>query len=73
MPKKEKKLSGHFWEINHLNEKLMTDDDRRRRMTDESALEKLRCHSAGGANKTGTFIREIQLLVNKYDANFTEI
>ena len=50
--KKEKKLSGHFWEINHLSEKLMTDDDRRRRRTtDESVLEKLRCHSAGGAKK----------------------
>ena len=22
-----KKLSGHFWEINHLSEKLTTDDD----------------------------------------------
>ena len=27
--KKEKKLSGHFWEINHLSEKLTTDDDGR--------------------------------------------
>ena len=52
--KKEKKLSGSFWEINILSEKLTTtttDDDRRRRRrtTDESALEKLRCLSAGGA------------------------
>ena len=48
--KKEQKLSGHFWEINHLSEKLMTDDDRRRQTTTaESSLEKLRCHSAGGA------------------------
>ena len=44
MPKKENKLSGHFWEINHLSEKLPT-------TTDESALEKLGCHSAGGAKK----------------------
>ena len=54
MPKKEKKLSASFWEIKLLIEKLTTDDDdrrRRRRTTDESALEKLRCLSAGGANK----------------------
>ena len=50
--KKEKKLSGSFWEINILSEKLTTtDDDGRRRTTDESALEKLRCLSAGGAKK----------------------
>ena len=51
--KKEKKLSGSFWEINILSEKLTTTDDdrRRRRTTDESALEKLRCLSAGGAKK----------------------
>ena len=50
--KKEKKLSGSFWEINILSEKLTTtDDDDGRRTTDESALEKLRCLSAGGAKK----------------------
>ena len=50
--KKETKLSGSFWEINILSEKLTTDDDgRRRTTTDESALEKLRCLSAGGAKK----------------------
>ena len=52
--KKEKKLSDSFWEINILSEKLTTTDDdrrRRRRTTDESALEKLRCLSAGGAKK----------------------
>ena len=43
--KKEKKLSGSFWEINILSEKLTTTT------TDESALEKLRCLSAGGAKK----------------------
>ena len=58
--KKEKKLSGSFWEINILSEKVDADDDDdddgrrttddgRRRTTDESALEKLRCLSAGGA------------------------
>ena len=41
-----KKLSGSFWEINILSEKLTT-------TTDESALEKLRCLSAGGAKKGG--------------------
>ena len=41
--KKEKKLRGSFWEINILSEKLTT--------TDKSALEKLRCLSAGGAKK----------------------
>ena len=50
--KKEKKLSGSFWEINILSEKLTTtttdDDEDGRRTTDESALEKLRCLSAGG-------------------------
>ena len=57
MPKKEKKLSDSFWEIKLLIEKLTTDDGRRttdddgRRTTDESALEKLRCLSAGGAKK----------------------
>ena len=53
--KKEKKLSGSFWEINISSEKLTTttddDDDDGRRTTDESALEKLRCLSAGGAKK----------------------
>ena len=56
--KKEKKLSGSFWEINILSEKLTTttttttdDDEDGRRTTDESALEKLRCLSAGGAKK----------------------
>ena len=44
--KKEKKLSGSFWEINILSEKLTTTTT-----TDESALEKLRCLSAGGAKK----------------------
>ena len=39
--KNEQKLSGSFWEINILSEKLTT--------MDESALEKLRCLSAGGA------------------------
>ena len=29
------------------------DDDNDGRMTEESALEKLRCHSAGGAKKWG--------------------
>ena len=43
MPKKEKKLSDSFWEIKLLIENLTT--------TDESALEKLRCLSAGGAKK----------------------
>ena len=55
--KKEKKLSGSFWEINILSEKLTTtttttdddDDEDGRRTTDKSALEKLRCLSAGGA------------------------
>ena len=42
--KKEKKLSDHFWEIQLLSEKLTP-------TTDDSALEKLRCLSAGGANK----------------------
>ena len=55
MPKKEKKLSDSFWEIKLLIEKLTTtdddDDDDGRRTTDESALEKLRCLSAGGAKK----------------------
>ena len=58
--KKEKKLSGSFWEINILSEKLTTTDDDgrrttddgRRRKTDESALEKLRCLSAGGAKNS---------------------
>ena len=55
--KKEKKLSGRFWEINILSEKLTTTTtttttDDGRRTTDESALEKLRCLSAGGAKKT---------------------
>ena len=45
--KEEVQLSGRSWEINVLCEKL-TDD---RRTTDKSALEKLRCHSAGGAKK----------------------
>ena len=63
--KKEKKLSGSFWEINILSEKLTTTDDGRRRRTttdddgrrttDESALEKLRCLSAGGAKKGKQF------------------
>ena len=51
---KRKKVIKQFWEIKHLIEKLTKDDDddgRRRRTTDESALEKLRCLSAGGANK----------------------
>ena len=51
--KKEKKLSGSFWEIHISSEKLtmtMTDDDAWR-TTDESSLEKLRCLSAGGAKK----------------------
>ena len=47
MPKKEKKLSDSFWEIKLLIEKLTTDG--RTTTTDESALEKLRCLSAGGA------------------------
>ena len=52
MPKKEKKLSDSFWEIKLLIEKLTTDDGRTDgRTTDESALEKLRCLSAGGAKK----------------------
>ena len=53
MPKKKKKLSDSFWEIKLLIEKLTTDDDGRRTTTttDESALEKLRCLSAGGAKK----------------------
>ena len=56
---KRKKLSDSFWEIKLLIEKLTTDDDDgrrrtttddgRRRTTDDSALEKLRCLSAGGA------------------------
>ena len=46
MRKKEEKLSGHFWDINHLSEKFTTYDVRR--TTDESALEKLRCLPAGG-------------------------
>ena len=53
--KKEKKLSGSFWEINILSEKLTTTDDGRRRTTDESALEKLRCLSAGGAKKRKSY------------------
>ena len=48
MPKKEKKLSDSFWEIKLLIEKLTTDG---RRTTNELALEKLRCLSAGGAKK----------------------
>ena len=64
--KKEKKLSGSFWEINILSEKLTTTDDdrrRRRRTTDESALEKLRCLSAGGANnKKSPKMREERIL-----------
>ena len=49
--KKDKKLSGSFWEINILSEKLTTTTDDGRQTTDESALEKLRCLSAGGAKK----------------------
>ena len=52
--KKEKKLSDSFWEIKFLIEKLTTDDGRRR-TTDESALEKLRCLSAGGAKKRKSY------------------
>ena len=44
--KEEKKISGSFWEIYILSEKLTTTTT-----TDESALENLRCLSAGGANK----------------------
>ena len=51
---KEKKLSDSFWEIKLLIEKLTTDDGRRT-TTDESALEKLRCLSAGGAKKQKDF------------------
>ena len=61
--KKEKKLSGHFWEINHLSEKLTTDDDRRR-PTDESALEKFRCHSAGGAKNFSEQRNDVTQIVN---------
>ena len=39
----DKKLSGRFWEINILSEKLTP-------TTDESALEKVRGISAAGAN-----------------------
>ena len=46
-----KKLSDSFWEIKLLIEKLTTTDGRRTTTTDESALEKLRCLSAGGAKK----------------------
>ena len=56
--KKEKKLSDSFWEIKLLIEKLTTDgrtDGRRRRTTDDSALEKLRCLSAGGAKKKKSY------------------
>ena len=49
--KKEKKLSGSFWEIIILSEKLTT-------TTDESALEKLRCLSAGGAKKSYRTVSE---------------
>ena len=44
--KEENKLWNSFWEIHILSEKLTTDDDGRRRTTDNSALEKLRCLSA---------------------------
>ena len=40
--KKEKRLSGRFYEINILSEKLTPPT------TDESALEKLRCIPTGG-------------------------
>ena len=73
--KKEKKLSDSFWEINILSEKLTTDDDdddddgrrRRRRTTDESALEKLRCLSAGGAKKV------IWQILRKWTFKFVKI
>ena len=70
--KKEKKLSGSFWEINILSEKLTTtttDDDRRRRTTDESALEKLRCLSAGGAKKFNSNSIPIQLFFQTSNSN----
>ena len=41
IPKKKNKPSCHFWEINLLAKGWQT--------TDDSALAKLRCHSAGGA------------------------
>ena len=36
--KKEKKLSGSFWEINILSEKLTTTDDGRRQTTDDGRI-----------------------------------
>ena len=57
MLKEEKKLSVHFWEINLLSEKLT------RTTTDEAALEKLRCHSAGGANKHPYKQKQHKLLI----------
>ena len=62
--KKEKKLSGSFWEINILSEKLTPTT------TDESALEKLRCLSAGGAKKLSNSFWENCLQLKK-DPNLT--
>ena len=61
MPKK-KKWSDSFWEIKLLIEKLTTttDDDDGRRTTDESALEKLHCLSAGGAKNVVCFENRYQ-------------
>ena len=47
---KRKKVIRQFLRNQAFNWKV-DDDGRRRRTTDESALEKLRCLSAGGANK----------------------
>ena len=51
MPKKEKKLLKHFWDWPPLNFDRRTDGRTDRRTTDNSALEKPRCLSAGGAKK----------------------
>ena len=56
------KVIRQFLRIKLLIEKLTTDDGRRRRTTDESALEKLRCLSAGGA-KNMAVIQPALLLI----------
>ena len=48
-------------------------DDGRRRTTDESALEKLRCLSAGGAKKKAYSEDEIHVIVDMVEADYDAI
>ena len=64
IPKKRKKVIRPFLRNQPLSEKLTMDGRTDRwRMTDNSALQKLRCHSAGGAKKLTKSEKSVRTLL----------